>query len=189
MKHRIVILDRDGVLNAMTVDQESGTIDSPLHASQVVVFEWAAQAIALLVESGYRIFIATNQPAAAKGKTARKNLEEVHQCVLDRVSRLGGLIEQSFICWDSSDSPRRKPRPGMLFEAIAVAGEVDFADSWMVGDGVIDIEAGRAAGLRTAFIGAHKCSTCGVFLNKGFMPDMFCENLHVFASNVTRSKE
>jgi histidinol phosphatase-like enzyme len=68
-RHGLVILDRDGVLNAMVVDAEHGTIDSPLHPSQVEVFPWVPRALARLAGLGFGLAIASNQPAAAKGKT------------------------------------------------------------------------------------------------------------------------
>ena len=66
-----IILDRDGVLNALVVDPEQGTVNSPLHPSQVDLLPGAAFAVRRLCEAGFRVSIASNQPAAAKGSNSR----------------------------------------------------------------------------------------------------------------------
>lgn len=53
----------------------------------------------------------------------------------------------------------RKPLPGLLRRA-ATDLHLDLARSWMVGDTAVDMRAGRAAGCRTAWVGALRCDTC-----------------------------
>ncbi len=66
----MILLDRDGVLNALLVDPEHGTIDSPLHPAQVQMLPGVVQALAQLTGAGYGLSIVSNQPAWAKGKTS-----------------------------------------------------------------------------------------------------------------------
>jgi D-glycero-D-manno-heptose 1,7-bisphosphate phosphatase len=63
------------------------------------------------------------------------------------------LIDRSYFCPDAPDvsSPRRKPEPGMVFEA-AADFPLDLARSWFVGDKASDIECGRRAGTRTILV-------------------------------------
>ena len=68
----LILLDRDGVLNRLVADPEQGTIDSPLHPTQVEVFSWVPEAAAMLTEGGYGLVIVTNQPAWAKGRLQKK---------------------------------------------------------------------------------------------------------------------
>lgn len=186
MSERVIILDRDGVLNDMVVDAEHGTIDSPLHPAQVRVFPWVPEALRLLTGHGFRVFIATNQPAAKKGKTTQANLQQAHDRVVSEAQQLGGRIEESFICWDRDEDRSffRKPQPGMLLAALERVESPDLARSWMVGDGVVDIQAGIAAGLKTAFIGAVKCPTCRVLADREASPTAFFANLNAFAEFV-----
>ena len=185
----VIILDRDGVLNDMVVDPEHGTIDSPLHPSQVTVFPWVPEAVRALTDRGFRIFIATNQPAAKKGKTTQVNLQLTHDRVVQEAQQLGGRIEESFICWDRDEDRSffRKPQPGMLLAALKRVESPDLARSWMVGDGVVDIQAGIAAGLKTAFIGAVKCPTCRVLSDRAASPTAFFGNLRQFADHLCGS--
>lgn len=50
------------------------------------------------------------------------------------------------------DCECRKPNPGMLLKAVEDFN-IDLSQSWMIGDGVNDIKAGKAAGCRVSLIG------------------------------------
>lgn len=151
----LVVLDRDGVLDAM-IPLPGGAEDSPQSLDQISMLPGAALAVRMLHDAGYTLAIATNQPAAAKGKTPRATLEAVHAKVLDETQALGGRIASSHICWhrheDGCDC--RKPKPGLPLEALARWPNVDRADAWMIGDRATDVAAAQGAGLRTAKLGA-----------------------------------
>src|SRR5262245_63105420 len=119
MGQPLILLDRDGVLNAMVVDPDHGTIDSPLRADQVALLPGVADAVARLSAVGYRLAVVTNQPAAAKGKTTRSSLEEVHEAVLRGACAKGGRIHSSHVCFHRAEDgcSCRKPKPGLLEEA------------------------------------------------------------------------
>ncbi|MBI5496800.1 MAG: HAD-IIIA family hydrolase [Deltaproteobacteria bacterium] len=176
-----MLLDRDGVLNAVVVDPEQGTIDSPLHPAQVVVPAAVPVLVRRLHEAGYLLSVVTNQPSAAKGKTTRANLEAVHARVLEVVTAGGARIHSSHVCFHRAEDgcACRKPRPGMLEDALRASG-VPASAAWMVGDGVTDVEAGRAAGTRTGFIGPRKCDACRVLADRGLEPDWWGEDLGGF---------
>jgi D-glycero-D-manno-heptose 1,7-bisphosphate phosphatase len=170
----------------MHIHPEFGTIDSPMNVDEVDVFPFVPQAIRTLNELGYELFIATNQPAAAKGKTTKSNLERVHQKIMDIATSGGGKIRESYICWalEGENHPWRKPRPGMLLEAQKLIQNLDKASSWMVGDGVVDIKAGKSAGLKTAFIGPDKCYNCKIFLDLSMQPDFSGNSLRDFVEHL-----
>lgn len=173
----LVILDRDGVINQIVVDPEMGTVNSPMHPSQVKLIEGAGRAIADLNRMGFTVRLATNQPAAAKGLTTRKNLEDVHSRVLELLAGQDARVASSHICWHqaSDNCDCRKPKTGLLKAALA---EQFTKDAWMVGDGVGDIQAGKSLNLRTAFLGPRKCDACKVFEDSG--PDHWFANLNEF---------
>lgn len=182
------MLDRDGVLNAMTVDPEHGTIDSPLHPSQVQVYPWVPEALSLMCSKNFTLSICTNQPAAAKGKTTLINLETVHQTILERVQKGGGTIKSSHICFHRSEDlcSCRKPKTGLLESALSQYERYDLQHTWMVGDGVHDIRAGQALSLKTAFIGPRKWDAQRVFDDLTLTPTLWVENLLEFAQIICR---
>lgn len=178
----IVLLDRDGVLNSIVIDSEHGTIDSPLHPSQVVVYPWVPQALKTLCNKNYKLFIVTNQPAFAKGKTTRENLLATHQRVVEIAESAGAKILGSQICFHRSEDQCdcRKPKPGLLIQALANE-RFQPETTWMVGDGVTDVLAGQALGLKTAFIGPKKWDAKRVFTDLNSTPTLWVENLLEFS--------
>jgi len=186
---KLVLLDRDGVLNAVCVDAEQGTVDSPLHPSQVEVFPWVPEALARLGALGYTLAVVTNQPAAAKGKTTRQNLEHTHARVLELATARGAMIASSQICFHRSEDgcACRKPRPGMLEAAFAALGGATKDHVWMVGDGVTDVEAGVRFGARTAFLGPRKCDACKIMEERALTPAFWGKNLSEFVAFLERN--
>jgi D-glycero-D-manno-heptose 1,7-bisphosphate phosphatase len=156
----------------MVVDAEHGTIDSPLDPSQVAVIPGAPRALARLAGLGFGLAIASNQPAAAKGKTTLERLRAVHARVLELVQADGARILSSHLCFHRQEDgcACRKPRTGLLEQAFTANPGYDHGLSWMVGDGLTDIEAGQAFGLHTAFIGPPKIEYLKVFEDRSLHP-------------------
>lgn len=186
MTEGLLLLDRDGVLNAVVVDAEHGTIDSPLHPDQVRMIPGVAGVLAELCAAGWGLAIVSNQPAWAKGKTSRANLDAVHAAVVSAAEAEGARVLSSHLCLHRREDgcACRKPRTALLEEALAAHPAYRRELSWMVGDGVTDVEAGVAAGLRTAFLGPRKCDACRVFEDRRLTPDFWGEDLAVFARSL-----
>lgn len=183
MTRGLILLDRDGVLNEVVVDPEHGTIDSPLHPDQVRVYPWVPETLAGLRKMGYALAIVTNQPSAAKGKTTLENLEAVH---LKVVKAAGAPFVGSEICFHRAEDgcSCRKPKPGMLDAVFKKHPELSRSASWMVGDGITDVEAGRAASVRTAYLGPQKCDARKILEDRNLVPDLWCRDLKDFAAQL-----
>jgi D-glycero-D-manno-heptose 1,7-bisphosphate phosphatase len=167
-QRRAAFLDRDGVLNALVPDPDSGHDESPLDPGQVRLLPGAAAAARQLAAAGFALVGVSNQPAAAKGRLTRKELQAVQDRVLELLAAEGVRFEDFRLCLHHPDAvvadlrgpcECRKPAPGMLLDA-AVELEIDLGASWMVGDTDADVSAGRAAGCRTVLVeepgSAHK---------------------------------
>jgi D-glycero-D-manno-heptose 1,7-bisphosphate phosphatase len=191
MGRGLILLDRDGVLNRLVVDAEHGTIDSPLHPSQVQLLPGVPESLARLTAAGYGLAVVTNQPAWAKKKTTRENLEATHQTVIAEATRLGARILSSHMCLHRSEDncDCRKPRPRMLRDAFDRNPEFDVGLSWMVGDGVTDVQAGAALGIRTAFLGPRKCDACKIMEERGLCPTAWLADLVVFTTYLLEEPE
>ncbi len=55
---------------------------------------------------------------------------------------------------------------------------------WMIGDGVTDVQAGAAFGVRTGFLGPRKCDACKVFEDAGLQPAFWGKNLEEFTNHL-----
>jgi D-glycero-D-manno-heptose 1,7-bisphosphate phosphatase len=140
-----VFLDRDGVLNRVTLRE--GKPYPPASVETLEVLPGAPAALARLRAGGFLLPVVTNQPDVARG-TQRRDIVEAMNARLAAVLPLDGF----YVCYDDGpDCPRKKPNPGLLLEAAADLG-VDMAASFMIGDRWRDVEAGRRAGCRTVFL-------------------------------------
>jgi D-glycero-D-manno-heptose 1,7-bisphosphate phosphatase len=141
MSQPAVFLDKDGTL----VENVPYNVDP----ERVALAPGAAQAIARLAAKGYRVIVVSNQPGAAMGLFAEENLQQI-------ATRLHELLPalQGFYCCPHLPEARcdcRKPAAGLLQRA-AREHRVDLPASWMVGDILDDVEAGRRAGCRTILL-------------------------------------
>lgn len=142
-----VFLDRDG-----TVIELVHHLTEP---RDVKLLTGSGQAIRLLRKHGYRCVMVTNQSVIGRGMLDVRGLEKVHaeltrQLVLHR-TELDGFYFCPYIPETKDprfiEHPYRKPGPGML-QSAAKELNIDLAQSWMVGDSISDILAGRNAGCR-----------------------------------------
>lgn len=171
-KNRAVFLDRDGVINRPVFNEDTELFDSPLGPDEVEFIDGVFDAVRRLKEKGYFVFMVTNQPAAAKGKTTLKKLYDVNTCVCRTFMENGADIDKAELCphhpkgnsrtkepFLIKECDCRKPGNGMI-EEICRVYSIDRENSYMAGDSYTDIAAGKKSGLKTAFIGNYKCDLC-----------------------------
>lgn len=152
-----VFLDRD---NTLIVND--GDLGDP---RAVRLIDGVAEGLATLRDAGFRLIVVTNQGGVARGKYDESQVDAVHQEIavaVDREAGREGLIDRFYYCpyhpeatveQYRRDHPWRKPRPGMILQA-ASDMRLDLGRSWVIGDQVRDIQAGRAAGCRTVLVHA-----------------------------------
>lgn len=163
-----MFVDRDGVINELVRDPDSGQCESPLEPQAVRLIPGATGALRSLRDAGFVLVCVTNQPAAAKAKTSLAELERVQARVRELLSAEGVELDAWKMCPHHPQGTVpglaracdcRKPAPGMLLEA-AREHDLDLAASWIVGDTDADVLAGAAAGCRTVLVehpgSAHK---------------------------------
>lgn len=145
--NRAVFLDRDGTIN---VPRKRYVTDP----SQFKFLEGAAEAIARLSESDYKIIVATNQSAVGRGVISLEVLEEIHELMLSQVEAAGGRLDAVLVCTHRPDEGCgcRKPETGLVDLAVS-SFDLDVSASWFVGDNTKDIVCGKAAGLKTVLVG------------------------------------
>jgi D-sedoheptulose 7-phosphate isomerase len=164
MSRSAVFLDRDGVINTYVYEREFGTVDSPARPEEFALTPGAGEAIAALNETGMLVVVVSNQPGVAKGRFSPTLLDAMTSKMKDLVNRGGGHLDAIYYCphhpEGSVDAYRlacdcRKPNPGLFFQA-AKEWQIDLGRSFTVGDGVVDVLAGRQAGTKTVFIGPRR---------------------------------
>ncbi|MDB4982798.1 MAG: histidinol-phosphate phosphatase family protein [Myxococcales bacterium] len=186
MDHResLIVLDRDGVLNRTVPNPAEPRPDSPLRVGEVAVFPWVPEILRALTAAGFGLVVASNQPAAAKGKTTRAALEDVHAEVLRAAQAAGGVIASSHVCFHRAEDgcACRKPAPGLLAEAFARHPQFRPEASWIAGDRATDVLAGAALGLRTALLTDAPEAELAVLTARGLRPSFLGADLRDFAA-------
>jgi D-glycero-D-manno-heptose 1,7-bisphosphate phosphatase len=180
----LIVLDRDGVLNRCVPNPAEARPDSPMRASEAQVFPWVPGVLGALTAAGFALVVASNQPAAAKGKTTRRELEEAHAEILRLAQAEGGVILSSHLCFHRAEDgcACRKPGTGLLEEAFAQHPGYAPGASWMVGDRATDVRAGVAFGLRTAYLGERGSADAADLEGRGIRPSFWGTDLRDFAS-------
>jgi D-glycero-D-manno-heptose 1,7-bisphosphate phosphatase len=138
-----IFLDRDGTLMR--------DVDYCGDPRNVEVYPEAAAALRRLKEKGYKLVIITNQSGIGRGYFSEDQYREVETEFLRQLGY--GLIDASYHCPDlpTSNSIRRKPGPGMVFEA-QLDHRLDLRRSFFIGDKASDIDCGENAGVRTILV-------------------------------------
>lgn len=146
---KVIFIGRDGVINKQMPPHD--------YVKKWEEFEFlpgALDALKKLTESGYQIFIITNQRGIARGLITNSDLKDIHEKMNAEIEKNGGRIAGIYHCPHGSDENCfcRKPKPGMLFQA-AREHKLDLTKSIFIGDDERDEAAGEAAGCRTVLIG------------------------------------
>ncbi len=147
MKSKAIFFDRDGVINKRNLD---GYIQS---WEEFVFLPDVGETLKEVKNSDYLAIIITNQRGVGLGLMTESDLAEIHKQMQGELQKRNGVqFDDIFFCTDANnESGRRKPSPAMLLEA-QEKYNIDIAMSWMIGDTTSDIEAGKRAGTKTAFL-------------------------------------
>ena len=174
-RNKAIFLDRDGVV----IWSFRKYIKSP---NDVIFVPGALNAISELSKFGAKIFIVSNQPGCAKD-----HFNEIEfEAMTEKVRFLMDIkLDGEYYCLHHPEGvvaeytevcECRKPKPGMLLKA-AEDLDINLSQSWMIGDGITDIQAGAAAGCKTILIGRMKCDLCKLMEDEGVKPDFIAPNL------------
>ncbi|MEQ5800483.1 D-glycero-beta-D-manno-heptose 1,7-bisphosphate 7-phosphatase [Halomonas sp. H10-9-1] len=151
---RLVILDRDGVINHDSDDYVKSL-------AEWIPYPGAIDAIARLSRAGWTVAVATNQSGIARGYYTEATLSEMHAELHRLVAEAGGQI--AHIAWcphgPDDDCLCRKPLPGLLEQVRDTLGLATLSGSWMVGDSLRDLQAGDAMGCRPVLVRSGKGET------------------------------
>lgn len=186
---KLAILDRDGTLIDVVRDAETGTVQTAFHPSQLRLLPGVLEGLRALLDAGFTLAMATNQPGPAKGHFDRAAVLRTNQALVDRLSEQGIQIAHIEACMHHPEGGEggeealigpcdcRKPKPGMLLSAMRRFGARP-EETWMIGDSAADIGAARAAGARAALLFAEgRCELCPLRHGPEVVPDVHAPRL------------
>ena len=156
---------------------------------QSEIFPFTAEAVRLMNRNGFIVIGISNQSAVARGICTCEKVENIHEEITKTLAKDSAVIDKFYYCPYHPDgkipeyrrkSDWRKPEPGMLLQA-AKDFNLNLSRSYMIGDDLIDIMAGKNAGCRTVLVLTGKG---GEMLEKAaaeeLNPDIVTKNILTF---------
>lgn len=149
---KAVFLDRDG-----TIIKQVELMHS---VDELRLLSGAARAIGAFNNLGFLVVVVTNQPVVARGIIAPKEVDNIHAVLIERLNGRGAKIDAVYFCPHHPEAtmPKfrlrcrcRKPEPGMILKGLKNLN-INPKKSFMVGDALIDMVAGKKAGLKTILV-------------------------------------
>lgn len=139
---KAIFLDRDGVINHDTN-----------YVHKIEGFEFISgskEAVKLLNQAGYKIFIISNQSGIGRGYYTADDVEILHKYMIDEIKKVGGKIEKIYYCPHilEANCECRKPNPYFVFQA-QKEFDIDLSKSFFIGDHDVDFACGKNADLKT----------------------------------------
>ncbi len=144
-----VFLDRDGTIN---VEKDYVYLWKD--------WEWlpgAVEALKHLKDMGYLLVVVSNQSGVARGYYREEDIHRLHEKVNQELLKHNVQIDAFYYCphhakyGDKKECSCRKPNPGLLLRAQKDLG-IDLKHSYMIGDKVVDVEAGLSAGAESILV-------------------------------------
>lgn len=151
-RKRAVFLDRDG-----TIIQNRHYGWDP---AKIQLLDGVVPGLKLLQESGYSLIVVTNQSGIARGHFTERDLWRMHFRLSEILAEQGVAVTAYYYCPHHPDGivPEykmvcncRKPKPGMVLRA-RDDWDLDLASSWLIGDILDDVEAGKSVGCRAVLL-------------------------------------
>jgi D-glycero-D-manno-heptose 1,7-bisphosphate phosphatase len=145
-----IFLDKDGTLIP--------DIPYNVDPAKIELVDGAIAALRSLRSAGFKLILISNQSGVARGYFQEIALQAVEQRLRQLLHpvELDGFYycphhETGAIAAYAIECECRKPKPGLLLKA-AAHHQIDLSRSWMIGDILHDVEAGRRAGCQTILI-------------------------------------
>lgn len=162
-KPKAVFLDRDG-----TIIYDVGYPKDP---EQVQLLPGVIEALNSLKKHRFKLIIVSNQSGIGRGILTLNEVEQVNRHVVSILGRNGISIDATYYCPHAPEErcSCRKPSPEMLLRA-AKDLRLDLDRSFLIGDKLSDIEAGKRAGCKTILLGN------GISGKWNIMPDFIARN-------------
>ena len=185
-----VFLDRDGVINYPVLNLKTNEYEAPANKDDLKLVPEVIEVLKELQGLDYKLFLVSNQPDYAKGKTTLENLRSVHNKIHSILSENNIIFTEYYYCYHHPNGivpeysiPCECRKPGNLFlKQAKLKYDLDLLHSWMIGDSDVDIFCGQSTGTRTIMIkikeSAHRAGQSN--------PDFVVNNLREAAEVIKR---
>lgn len=134
MLNKAIFLDRDGTIN---VD-----VDYLHECDKLEFLPGAVEALKILRGKGFKLLVISNQSGVGRGYFPMEDVEKVNAYMNELLMKEGIGIDGFYCCPHTTEDccECRKPQP-YLYRKAAQDFDIDFAESYMVGDKETDVLA------------------------------------------------
>jgi D-glycero-D-manno-heptose 1,7-bisphosphate phosphatase len=168
-----VFLDRDGVINRRPTTKRYVT-----RPEELEILPRVPEAIQLLNDKHYRVFVVSNQAGISLGLYSEDQLELIHQRMRAELKQRGARVDAIYSCPHGSNSCTcRKPDIGMFLQAQRDFPEVDFEHSIVIGDDASDMKAAARLGCNKVLVGEADESTVRSLADLHITVEFSCPSL------------
>jgi D-glycero-D-manno-heptose 1,7-bisphosphate phosphatase len=143
--NRAVFLDRDG-----TLIKDKDYLSRP---EEIEVLAGVGRSLGRLMAAGFKLFMVSNQSGVGRGYFTMAEVDRVNARLMEEFHRDGVMFDKIYIAPEAPGGPSRgrKPSPQFLFDA-RDEFFLDLAESYMIGDKMIDLECGWNAGVKKSIL-------------------------------------
>jgi len=192
---KAVLLDRDGIINELIYFPEQGTVDSPFLPDQMKLTPFAASSINRFHEMGFKVFVISNQPGMARDHFDEATFDSISRRMRELLKQGDAYVDGEYYCFHHPQGSReqyrivcdcRKPKPGLILRAASDHG-FSLPDTFFIGDGIVDMKAGRAAGCKTVLVASVNAFLLKLLAEQNAEPDFLVRTLDEAVKVVERN--
>ncbi len=157
---KAIFLDRDGVITKLVFNKKTNELEPPHNLKDFCVLPKVFEALKNIMKKKYLLFLISNQPDYAKGKTSLSKLKKIHLKLDEELKKNQIFFQKYYYCYHhpkgrveeyTKKCECRKPSPYFVEQAIKEYN-IDKENSWFIGDRSTDIECGKNAQIKTILI-------------------------------------
>ncbi|MDQ2752365.1 MAG: HAD family hydrolase [Bacteroidota bacterium] len=182
--NKAIFIDKDGTLIP--------DIPYNVNPKLITLSNTAIPALQLLQKQTYLLIVISNQSGVARGYFKEEELQNVSDAITTLLSKEGITVNGFYYCPHHKEGTVkeytlncdcRKPKPGLILKAVKDFS-IDVTQSWMIGDILNDVEAGKAAGCKTVLL--KNGNETEWLMNDKRQPDFVVENLLEAAQTIVQ---
>lgn len=142
-----IFLDRDGVI---CEEKKTPYVRTP---EEFKFIPGCSKAISLLKQLGFYVIVITNQSGINRGIVKKENFKAIQKKMIETLQKKNASLDAVYVCPHTPEEncACRKPKPTNILKAARTFG-IQLAGSYFIGDKLIDVQAGKAAGCRTVLV-------------------------------------